>query len=76
MFNNLIETTKGKEDVVVLMHDAGAKKSTAEHLEKFIEYLKAQGFVFKALWYWAFCFKQKAFLLLIWEVLNVKMQKT
>ena len=49
LFNNLIETTKGKEDVVVLMHDAGAKKSTAEHLEKFIEYLKTQGFVFKAL---------------------------
>ena len=49
LFENLVETTKGKEDIVMLMHDAGAKKATAEHLGKFIEYLKMQGFVFKAL---------------------------
>ena len=49
LFENVVETTKGKEDVVMLMHDAGAKKSTAEHLGKFIEYLKEKGFVFKAL---------------------------
>ena len=49
LFENLVETTKGKEDIVMLMHDAGAKKATAKHLGKFIEYLKMQGFVFKAL---------------------------
>ena len=49
LYKNLVETTKGKEDIVFLMHDAGAKKSTAEHLESFIKYLKEQGFVFKVL---------------------------
>ncbi len=49
LFNNLVDTTKGREDIVVLMHDAGAKRATAEHLEKFINYLKMQGFTFKAI---------------------------
>ncbi len=47
LYNNLVTTTNGKEDIVVLMHDAGLKTTTAESLDSFIEYLKNEGFVFK-----------------------------
>lgn len=43
------KTTKGKEDVVILMHDAAAKKTTAEALPEVIEYLLAEGYTFKRL---------------------------
>lgn len=38
-----------KEDIVVLMHDAAAKKTTAEALPEIIEYLLSQGYEFKRL---------------------------
>lgn len=50
IMNALKESTNNgtKEDIVVLMHDAGAKKITAETLPQVIEYLKAKNYVFKA----------------------------
>ena len=43
----LQKTTKGKNSIVLLMHDAKAKKTTAESLPQVIEYFKNQGFEFK-----------------------------
>lgn len=49
----LIERTKssseGKEDIVILMHDAATKATTAESLPAVIEYLIEQGYTFKRL---------------------------
>lgn len=48
----LLERTKatsGGNNIVVLMHDAAAKKSTAEALPSIIEYLKGQGYEFRRL---------------------------
>lgn len=42
-------TTKGQEDSVILLHDALAKKITAETLAEVIEYLLSQGYVFDTL---------------------------
>ena len=39
-----------KEDIVVLMHDAGAKQLTADILPDVIDYLKLKGYNFKAIW--------------------------
>ena len=38
--------TEGKNVVVVLMHDAGAKKNTVLALQQVIDYLRSQGFSF------------------------------
>ena len=43
----LQETTQNKNSVVILMHDAPAKKVTAEALPQIIEYLRNQGYEFK-----------------------------
>lgn len=43
------ETTKGKSHVIILMHDAPQKGTTAEALPGIIEYLSKQGYVFKTL---------------------------
>lgn len=45
----LEKTTKGKEDVVILMHDAIAKKVTAQTLPRVLEYLISQGYSFDTL---------------------------
>jgi peptidoglycan/xylan/chitin deacetylase (PgdA/CDA1 family) len=42
-------TVYGNEHVVILMHDAPAKKNTAKALPRVIEYLKEQGYEFKIL---------------------------
>ncbi len=47
--NRLIETAQGKEKLVILMHDAAAKKTTVEALGPIIEYLKGQGYQFATL---------------------------
>ncbi len=39
-----------KEDIVVLMHDAGAKQATADVLPQAIEYLIKRGYQFKPIW--------------------------
>ncbi len=44
-----IKTTSGADNIVVLMHDAAAKKSTAEALPSVLEYLKGQGYEFRRL---------------------------
>lgn len=43
------KTTSGKEDVVILMHDAAAKSTTADALPGILEYLISEGYVFKTL---------------------------
>ena len=47
LMNNLQKTTYNKNSVILLMHDAAAKKITAETLPQVIEYLKQQGYEFK-----------------------------
>lgn len=44
-----IQATATQDRIVVLMHDAAAKKSTAEALPSVIEYLKSQGYAFRRL---------------------------
>ena len=50
IMNTLKESTNNgtKEDIVVLLHDAGAKTITADTLGDVIEYLKSKNYVFKA----------------------------
>ena len=43
----LKETVNDKKSVVILMHDAPAKKITAESLTQIISYLKEQGYDLK-----------------------------
>ena len=47
LINNLVNTTSNKNSVVVLMHDAQAKKVTVDVLQRVIDYLKQQGYEFK-----------------------------
>lgn len=47
LINNVIETSTNKNSVVVLMHDAGTKISTAETLQSVIDYFKNNGYEFK-----------------------------
>lgn len=49
LLGNLKKYTKGKEHVVILMHDAASKKTTVKALSQVIEYLKSQGYLFKTL---------------------------
>lgn len=46
---HVLSQSKGKEVVIVLMHDAVSKHTTIEALPKIIEGLKEQGFEFRAL---------------------------
>ena len=48
LMDNLQKTTAGKNSLVILMHDAQAKKITAETLPKVIEYLQQQGYSFES----------------------------
>lgn len=47
LMNRLETTAAGHNHVIILMHDAAAKKTTADTLPAVIDYLKAQGFSFK-----------------------------
>lgn len=49
IMNSLKRSTNGKEDVVILMHDAIAKKITAQTLPQVLEYLLEQGYEFDTL---------------------------
>ena len=44
-----IRQTSGPKKLVILMHDAATKKSTAEALPAIIEYLRGEGYVFRRL---------------------------
>ncbi|ADL07347.1 polysaccharide deacetylase family protein [Thermosediminibacter oceani] len=46
MMNYVKQTTKGKDTVVLLMHDMDSKKSTLEILPWIIEYLRKEGYEF------------------------------
>lgn len=46
MYNKLVETTKGKNSIVILMHDANDKMSTYELLPEIIDYLRNEGYTF------------------------------
>ena len=49
LINTIKESTKGKREVVILMHDSATKKTTIEALPFILEYLKQQGYIFKTL---------------------------
>ncbi|HEY8891882.1 MAG TPA: polysaccharide deacetylase family protein [Clostridium sp.] len=49
LLNNIKKNTKGKEHVVILMHDAPDKQTTVQALPQVIEYLKSQGYSFNTL---------------------------
>lgn len=49
LVQRLVQTIQGKNKVVILMHDAGAKKTTAQALPEIINYLKNQGYEFKTI---------------------------
>ena len=52
IMNALKQSTNNgkKEDIVILMHDAGAKSITSETLPDVIEYLKSKNYVFKPIY--------------------------
>lgn len=49
LYNEAVETSKGKEMVVLLMHDASSKESTVEALQDIIDYYKDNGYEFRTL---------------------------
>lgn len=49
LVNRLKSTAKGKKEIIILMHDTDAKKTTVEALPEIIEYLIKEGYEFRAL---------------------------
>lgn len=49
LVQSVINTSKGKNELVILMHDASTKQATADSLDKVIEYLKSEGYRFDTL---------------------------
>ena len=47
LMDNLQKTTEGKNSLVILMHDAQAKRVTVEFLPKLIEFFQQQGYQFE-----------------------------
>ena len=47
LVRDLKSTSNGKNKIVILMHDTGAKQMTADTLTEIIHYLKEQGYCFK-----------------------------
>ena len=46
LMNNLQNTSQGKNNLVILMHDAQAKRVTVDFLPKVIDYLRQQCYEF------------------------------
>lgn len=49
LLDRVKSSSKGKEDLVILMHDSATKKINTEALPKIIEYLLSEGYTFKTL---------------------------
>ena len=49
LYNEVVETSQGKEMVVLLMHDASSKEETVKALQKIIDYYKTNGYEFRTL---------------------------
>lgn len=49
LMNRFVNTVGKQHHIVILMHDAAAKRSTADTLPQFIKYLKDNGFTFKTI---------------------------
>ena len=49
LYKNAVETAKGKEIVVLLMHDTYGKEETVKALPKIIKHFKSEGYEFKTL---------------------------
>lgn len=49
IYRNVTEGCKGKQRAVIIMHDSAGKKTTVRALENIIDFLKKDGWVFKAL---------------------------
>ncbi|MGG5462228.1 polysaccharide deacetylase family protein [Clostridium sp. B9] len=49
MMNYVKKTSKGKDHVVILMHDAAGKEKTIEILPQVIDYFKSEGYEFKTI---------------------------
>ncbi len=43
------ETTRGRQNAVILMHDADTKQTTVDALPAIIDYLRAEGFILRSL---------------------------
>lgn len=54
ILNNVLNQSKGRSKVIVLMHDSEPKTTTADALPQMIEGLKAQGFEFRTLHTYSF----------------------
>ncbi len=50
LLKNLKNTSNGKNVLVILMHDSGDVNNTYDVLQDSIDYLKAQGYIFKTLY--------------------------
>ena len=48
LMERMKSTSQDKSSLVILMHDAQAKKVTADTLPEIISYLKEQGYEFKS----------------------------
>lgn len=49
LYNEVVETSEGKEMVVLLMHDASSKVETVKSLQSIINYYKQNGYEFRTL---------------------------
>lgn len=49
IFNSVMNGVQGKNNAIILMHDAAAKTSTVEALPQMVDGLRKKGFVFKAI---------------------------
>lgn len=49
LYDEVVDTSEGKEMVVLLMHDASSKEETVKSLQKIIDYYKTNGYEFRTL---------------------------
>ncbi len=49
LLENIRKTTSGRRNVVILMHDAATKQTTADSLRSIIDHLASEGFQFRTL---------------------------